>query len=176
MYRKTPEILTRTPPGQNLPCSERRDEGANPAQEEGSPTAQQRGMEIPFNTHDYIPLALGTEEGVDGGGTREGCNENTPPAKMEEVRERPSLQEENSDQLLVEPINQFQSISVFLHLSQGRIEELNSLLSKLASTPITMEMTCKWLDLDPALKEIPVDSQIKNLIKGLTIRMVLSPL
>jgi len=65
MYRKTPEILIRTPPRQNLPCSERRDEGANPAQEEGSPTAQQRGMEIPFNTHDYIPLALGTEEGVD---------------------------------------------------------------------------------------------------------------
>jgi len=31
-----------------------------------------------------------------------------------------------------------------------------------------MEMTCKWLDLDPALKEIPVDSRIKNLIEGLT--------
>ena len=42
--------------------------------------------------HDYIPLAIGTEEGVDGGGTRGGGDENTPPAKMEEVRERPFLQ------------------------------------------------------------------------------------
>jgi len=168
MYRKTPEITIRTPPGQNLPCSERRDEGANPAQEEKSPTAQQRGIKILFNTHDYIPLAMGTEEGVDGGGTREGGDESTPPAKMEEVRERPSLQEENSDQLLEQPINLFQSISVFLHLSQGRIEELTSLLSELAGTPITMEMTCKWLYLDPALKEISVDSRIKNLIEGLT--------
>jgi len=167
MYRKTPKIPIRTPPGQNLPCSESRNEGANPAREERSPTAQQRGMEIPFNTHDYIPLALGTKEGVDGGGTREGGDDNTPPAKMEEVRERPSLQEENSDQPLEEPINLFQSISVFLHLSQGRIEELTSLLSELAGTPITVEMTCKWLDLDPALKEIPVDSRIKNLIEGL---------
>jgi len=168
MYRKTPETTIRTPPGQNLTCSEKRHEGANPAQEERSPTAQQRGMKIPFDTHDYIPLDRGTEEGADGGGTREGGDENTPPAKREEERVRPPPQEENSDQPLEEPTNLFQSISVFLHLSQGRIEELTSLLSKLAGTPITMEMTCKWLDRDPALKEIPVDSRIKNLIEGLT--------
>ena len=49
MYRKTPEILTRTPPRQNLPCTERRDVRADPAQVERSPTEQQRGMKIPFN-------------------------------------------------------------------------------------------------------------------------------
>jgi len=43
MYRETPEATRRTPPGQNLPCSEKKDEGANSAQEVRSPTAQQRG-------------------------------------------------------------------------------------------------------------------------------------
>jgi len=41
-------------------------------------------MKIPVNTHDYTPTATGTEEGVDGDGTRGGGDENTPPAKMEE--------------------------------------------------------------------------------------------
>jgi len=162
MYRKTPEILIRTPPGQNLPCSERRDEGVDPPQAEMLPIEQQRGIKIPVYTHDY------TEEGVDGDGTRGGGDESTPPAKVEEGRERPSLQAENSDLPREEPINLFQSISVFFHLSQGRIEELTSLLSELAGTPLTREMTCKWLELDPALEKIPVDSRIKNLIEGLS--------
>ena len=35
-------------------------------------------------------------------------------------------------------------------------------------TPITMEMACKWLDLEPQMKEIPYDSLTKNLIESLT--------
>ena len=35
-----------------------------------------------------------------------------------------------------------QTISTFLNLSQGRIEELTSLLSELSCTPLTTEMTC----------------------------------
>jgi len=31
-----------------------------------------------------------------------------------------------------------------------------------------MEMTCKWLDLEPRLKEISYDSRTKKLIDGLT--------
>ena len=39
----------------------------------------------------------------------------------------------------------------------------------MSGTPITMEMTCKWLDLEPQMKEIiPYDSRTKNLIEGLT--------
>jgi len=38
----------------------------------------------------------------------------------------------------------------------------------MSGTPITMEMTCKWLDLEPQMKEIPYDSRTKNLIDGLT--------
>jgi len=69
---------------------------------------------------------------------------------------------------LREPINLLQSISVFFHLSQGRIEELTSLLSEMSGTPITMQMTLKWLGLEPQMKEIPSDSRTKNLIDGLT--------
>jgi len=155
MYRKTLEILIRTPPGQNFPCSERRDERADPSQAERSPIEQQRGIKIPVNTHDYTPIATGTEEGVDGDRTRGVGNENTPPARMEEGRERSSLQAENSDHPREEPINLSQSISVFLHLSQGQIEELTSLLGEMADTPLTREMTCKWLELDLIFEEIP---------------------
>ena len=38
----------------------------------------------------------------------------------------------------------------------------------MSGTPLTMEMTCKWLDLEPQIKEIPHDSQTKKLIDGLT--------
>jgi len=37
MYRKIPGILIRTPSGQNLPCSERRDEWDDPSQAERPP-------------------------------------------------------------------------------------------------------------------------------------------
>jgi len=98
----------------------------------------------------------------------EGGGENALSARREDKGERPSRQEDKSDQSLDEPVNLLQSISVFLHLSQGRIEELTGLLSEMSGTPITMEMTCKWLDLEPQMKEIPYDSLIKNLIEGLT--------
>jgi len=70
-----------------------------------------------------------------------------------------------------------QTISTFLHLSQGRIEELTSLLSELSGTPLTTEMTCIWLGLESHSKEIPHDSHIKKLIDSLTevIRPVLFP-
>jgi len=55
----------------------------------------------------------------------------------------------------------------FLQLSQGRMEELTSLLSELSGTPLTTEMICKWLGLDFQSKVIPHDSHIK-LIDGLS--------
>ena len=61
-----------------------------------------------------------------------------------------------------------QSILAFLHLSQGRIDELTSLLSELSGTPLTKEMTCIWLGLESHSREIPYDSQIKELIDGLS--------
>jgi len=168
MFRTTSKKLIKTPPGQNLPRAERRHREADPSQIERPPTEQQRGIKIPVNTHDYTPIAMETAGGGDGDRLRGGGDENISPAKMEEGRERPSLLVENSDHPREEPINLFQFISVFLHLSQGQIEELTSLLSELAGTSLTREMTCKWLELDPTLEETPVDSRIKNLIEGLS--------
>ena len=98
----------------------------------------------------------------------EGGGENAPSARREDKGERPSRQEDKSDQSLEEPVNLLQSISVFLHLSQGRIGELTGLLSEMSGTPITMEMTCKWLDFEPQIMEIPYESLITNLFEGLT--------
>jgi len=52
--------------------------------------------------------------------------------------------------------------STFLNFSQGRIEELTSLLSELSGTPLTAEITCIWLGLESHSQEIPHDSQIKK--------------
>jgi len=49
----------------------------------------------------------------------------------------------------------------FLELSQGRVEELTSLLSELIGTPLTTEMTYKWLGLDFQSKVIPHDVHTK---------------
>jgi len=102
-------------------------------------------------------LVLETEKGEDSGGTIEGSGESAPPTRMEDERVWSFLQVGKSHQFLGEPINLLQSISVFFHLSQGRIEELTGILSEMSGTPITMEMTCQWLDLDPEMKEIPYD-------------------
>jgi len=61
-----------------------------------------------------------------------------------------------------------QTISTFLQLSQGRIEELTSLFSELSGTPLTTEMTCLWLGLDSNSSELPHDSQTEKLIDGLS--------
>jgi len=116
---------------------------------EGPATENQKGLGTFFSTHDYIPLFLEAKEEEDGGGTIEGSGESAPSTGRKDERERPLLQEEKSDQSLGEPINLLQSMSVFYLLSQGRIEELTGLLSEMSGTPITIEMTCKWLDLEP---------------------------
>ena len=46
-------------------------------------------------------------------------------------------------------------IPTYLQLSQGHIEDLTGLLSELSGTPITIEMTSKWLDFEPLVPEIP---------------------
>jgi len=38
----------------------------------------------------------------------------------------------------------------------------------MSGTPLTMEMTCKRLDLEPQTKEIPHESRTKKLIDGLS--------
>jgi len=170
--RETPapqlEFLTQSPPGQNLPRRGSRDGGANPVHGARSRTENQRELDTLSSTHAYIPLVPETKNVEDGGGTRGGSGERVPSTRREDEKERPFQQEEKSDQFPGELVNLLQSISIFFQLSQGRIEELTSLLSELSGTPITMEMTRKWLDLEPQMKKIPYDSRTKDLIEALT--------
>ena len=55
-----------------------------------------------------------------------------------------------------------QTMLTFLRLSQGRVEEVTSLLSELIGTPLTTEMKCTWLSLDFQSKMIPHDSHSKT--------------
>jgi len=112
-----PELLTKTPPGQNLPRRGIRDGGANPVHREGSSTENQRGLDTLSSTHDYIPLVLETKKVKDGGGKTGGSGESVTSTRREDEKERPFLQEEKSDQFLGKPINLLQSISVFFQLA-----------------------------------------------------------
>jgi len=165
-----PDLPIKTPPEQNLPRQGTTDEGANPnpTYKEGPTTENQKVLETPLSIHHYIPPVLETKGEGEGGGTTERGGESGPSTERADVRKQPLLQEEKPDQCEDEPINLLQSMSGFFHLSQGRIEELSSLLSEMSGTPITMEMTCKWLDLEPQIKEKSHDSRTKKLIDGLT--------
>ena len=50
-----------------------------------------------------------------------------------------------------------QTMLTFLRLSQGRVDEVTSLLSELIGTPLTTEMTCTWLSLEFQSKAVPYD-------------------
>jgi len=115
----------------------------------------------------YAPQALETRgEGEDGGQTElDGVG--VPSTEKADHRDKPPPEDKGTGQSENGHSNLPQSILAFLHLSQGRIQELTSLLSELSGTPLTMEMTINWLDLEPHSKEIPQDSQTK-LIDGLS--------
>jgi len=84
-------------------------------------------------------------------------------AEAEEPGEDPLLEQvQNSPTVDLEPgyledenTNFPQTMLTLLQLSQGRVEELTSLLSELSGTPLTTETTCKWLGLDSQSKAIP---------------------
>jgi len=123
-----PDLLIKTPPEQNLSRQGTIDEGANT-----NPTHKERpaieNHKVP-DTHHYIPPVLETKGEGEGGGATERGGESGPSAERADERTQSPLQEEKSDQPKDELINLLQSISVFFHLSQGRIEELTSLLAK----------------------------------------------
>jgi len=165
-----PDLPIKTPPEQNLRRKGTIDEGANPnpTHKEGPATENQKVLDTLLRIHHYIPPVLETKGEGEGGGATGRGGESGPSTERADARKQPLLQEENPDQPEDEPIILLQSISVFFHLNQGRIEELTSLLSEMSGTPLTIEMTCKWLDLEPQIREISHDSRTKNLIDGLT--------
>jgi len=152
----------------NLPRQEGPDGGvipqSNPIYEEGPTKENLEILETPL-TNRLTPQAPETRGEGEVGWAAELDGANVPSSEKADHRQTP-LDEKRLGQSENEHTNLSQSISTFLHLSQGRIEELTSLLSELSGTPLTTEMTCIWLGLDSHSKEIPHDSHIK-LIDGL---------
>jgi len=155
----------------NLPRQGRSAVGANlnpnPTRKEGPITENLKAPETLLSKR-YIPQVLETRGEGEVGGATELDGVSFPPTEKADHRKKPLPEEKGPGQSENEHINLTQSISVFFHLSQGRIEELTSLLSELSDTPLTMEMTCKWLGLEAQRKEVPHDSQTKKLIDGLS--------
>ena len=151
-----PDFLTQSLSGQNLPRQGSRDGGANPVQRAELPTENQGWPDTLPSTHTTTTLVPETKSDEGWGGVRGGSAESVTSTRRDVGKERLFQLEEKLGQPPGEPNNLLQSISIFFELSQGRIEELTGLLSELSGTPITMEMTCKWLDLEPQTKEIPI--------------------
>ena len=102
------------------------------------------------------------------GGATEPEGTDTLLTEQADRTEEPLPEEKGTGQPDNEQSNLPQSISTFLHLSRGRIEELTSLLSELSGTPLTMEITINWLGLEPQGTESSHDSLTEKLIDGLS--------
>jgi hypothetical protein len=148
---------------ENLPCQGRPVVGANPnpTHKEGPTTENLQALETLLSNR-CVPQVLETRGEGEAGGATELDEVSVPPTERADHRENPLPEDKGTGQSENEHSNLPQSISVFFHLSLGRIEELTSLLSELSGTPLTMEMTSKWLGLEPQSKEIPHDSKTKN--------------
>jgi len=143
----------------NLPRQGRSDVGVNLHPKEGPTTENLKGLETLLSNR-YIPQVLLTRGEGEVGGAQELDGASVPPTEKADHRKKPLPEEKGPGQSENEHINLPQSISIFFHLSQGRIEELTSLLSKLSGTPLTMEITCKWLGLRK--KRSPTTHKPKN--------------
>jgi len=119
------------------------------------PTEKQGVPDTILNAHVTTPPDLEAQSGQDGRRGMKGSGENITSTTREAGKASPLQLEKQSGQPQGEPTTLLQSISIFFQRSQGRIEELTGLLSELSGTPITKEITCKWLDLESQTKEMP---------------------
>jgi hypothetical protein len=129
---------------EKLPCEGRPVVGANPnpTHKEGPTIENWKAPDILLSNR-YAPQALETRGEGEAGGSTEPDGVSAPPTEKVDHKEVPLPEDKGTGQPDNEHCNLPQSISAFLHLSRGRIEELTSLLSELSGTPLTMEMTIK---------------------------------
>ena len=126
-----------------------------------SPTSIDRSSENPA-TSDTPPTqndlrALESQETTVIEGATEPDAMDSPLTEQTEYRIDPPQEEREAGLCGNELKTLPQSLSTFLHLSRGRIEDLTSLLSELSGTPLTMEITTNWLGLEPQGTADPQD-------------------
>jgi len=146
-------------PEQNISCQQKLNRGGtpqlNPVFGDDLPKMNLMRQDI-LPTKRSDPQALKTR----GKGEGKGIEEQRGDSPVEQLHNPPTgdlelgyLENENA--------NLPQTMSTFLRLSQGRVEEVTNLLSEMIGTPLTTEMTCTWLNLDFQSKVVPHDSHIK---------------
>jgi len=161
--------IPKKPHMEHLPHQERSGTGVHliPTPTEGPTIENSTTPEILHNTH-YAPQTPESRGTTVTGGTIEPEETDTPLTEQADRTEDPPQEEKGTGQPENELNNLPQSISTFLHLSRGRIEELTSLLSELSGTPLTTKITTNWLSLEPQDTENSHDSLTKKLLEGLS--------
>jgi len=159
----------KNPHMENLPREGRSGTGAypNPTPTVGPTNENWKAPEILLSTH-YAPQAPDIWGEVETGRANEPEGAGTPLTEKADHAAEPPPEEKGTGQPDNVHSNLPQSITTFLHLSRGRIEEITSLLSELSGTPLTMEITINWLGLEPQCTEISHDSLNIKLIDGLS--------
>jgi len=94
-----------------------------------------------------------------------------PPApRLEAITETP-LEPEEQQAPLTETLPILHNLlRSYLKLSRGSVEDLTGLQSELSGTPITSQITCKWIGTEPLdpnapLEEIRIEDLINSLIE-----------
>ena len=136
-----------------------------------TPTSIDRSSENPATSETLPtqndPQALESREITEIEGATEPDVIDTSPTEQTDYIIDPPQDERGAGLWGNEPKNLPQSLSTFLHLSRGRIEDLTSLLSELSGTPLTTEITTNWLGLEPQGTVDSHDSPSKKLLDGL---------
>ena len=110
----------------------------------------------------YDPQALESRGITEIEGATEPDETDTSPTEQTDYTVDPPQDEKGAGQRENELNDLPRSISTFLHLSRGRIEDLTSLLSELSGTPLTTEITTNWLGLEPQGTKKHKTHQAKN--------------
>jgi len=162
------DFLTQAPRGRASPRHERREIRTNSGSVAELLRETKLEQETQFNPHTTSSPAPEPEGSNKWRQLTEGCGEDNLTTNLEEYIENPQNPEEQPRQPTGGLPTLLHLIPIYLQLSQGRIDNLSGLLSELSGTPITIEMTSKWLDLEPLDPATPHGIRTEDLIECLT--------
>jgi len=123
---------------------------------------------IQFNPHTITPPVPEPEDSNEWRQLIEGSGDDNLTTNMEEDIDNPKDPEEQPGQPTWGLPTLLHLIPIYLHLSQGRIDDLTRFLSELSGTLISIEMTSKCLDLEPLAPNTPHEVRTEDLIECLT--------
>jgi hypothetical protein len=123
---------------------------------------------IQFNPHTITPPVPEPEGSNEWRQLIEGSGDDNLTTNMEEDIDNPQDPEEQPGQPTGGLPILLHLIPIYLQLSQGRIDDLTSLLSELSGTLVSIDMISKWLDLEPLAPNTPHEVRTEDLVECLT--------